>query len=92
MFYNNRFHQAIRENVDLEKEYDIKTFTDISEALGQKPDVAFICNITTYLSMNRYDISDNIFIQIFFCLKNSRIISVLKSQKSLDFFLIYNFY
>lgn len=37
----------IRENVDLEKEYDIKTFTDISEALCQKPDVAFICNITS---------------------------------------------
>lgn len=37
----------IRENVDMEKEYNIRTFTDVSEALAQKPDVAFICNITS---------------------------------------------
>lgn len=37
----------IRENIDLEKEYDIEVFTDLDKALAQKPEVAFICNITS---------------------------------------------
>lgn len=37
----------IRENIDLEKEYDIEVFTNLDEALEQNPDVAFICNITS---------------------------------------------
>ena len=36
----------IRQGVDLEKEYNIKAFGDIDEALAQKPDIAFITNIT----------------------------------------------
>lgn len=37
----------IREGVDLEKEYDIRVYTDYAEALAQKPDVVFITNITS---------------------------------------------
>lgn len=37
----------IRENVELEKEYDIKVYDNLEEALKQKPDVAFITNITS---------------------------------------------
>ncbi|MCM1334913.1 MAG: Gfo/Idh/MocA family oxidoreductase [Bacteroides sp.] len=37
----------IRENIDLEKEYHISAYTDLSEALAQKPNVAFICNVTS---------------------------------------------
>ena len=37
----------IREGVDLEEEYDIKAYTDIDEALAQKPDAVFITNITS---------------------------------------------
>lgn len=36
----------IRENVDLEKEYNLKVFTDLQQALNEKPDAAFICNVT----------------------------------------------
>lgn len=36
----------IRENVDVEKEYNITSYTLLSEALAQKPDIAFICNVT----------------------------------------------
>lgn len=37
----------IRENVDLETEYNIKTFMNLSEALAEKPDVCFISNVTS---------------------------------------------
>lgn len=37
----------IRENVILEEEYSIKTFYDLDEALLQKPDIAYITNITS---------------------------------------------
>lgn len=37
----------IRENIDLEQEYQISIYTDLSEALAQKPDIAFICNVTS---------------------------------------------
>lgn len=37
----------IRENIDLEKEYNIEVFTDLDKALEKNPDVAFICNITS---------------------------------------------
>lgn len=36
----------IREGVDVEKEYRISAFTDLDEALAQKPDIAFITNVT----------------------------------------------
>lgn len=36
----------IREGVDLEEEYSIRSFTDLDEALSEKPDAAFITNIT----------------------------------------------
>ncbi len=37
----------IRENVVLENEFNITTYTKLEEALAQKPDVAFITNITS---------------------------------------------
>lgn len=37
----------IRENVDLEQEYNLKVFTDLHQALNEKPDAAFICNVTS---------------------------------------------
>ena len=37
----------IREGVDLESEYNIKSYTDMDEALGAKPDAVFITNITS---------------------------------------------
>jgi len=37
----------IREDVNLEDEYGIESFYDLDEALAQKPDVAFISNITS---------------------------------------------
>lgn len=37
----------IRENVDLEAEYNIKTFTALSDALVEKPEICFICNVTS---------------------------------------------
>jgi predicted dehydrogenase len=37
----------IRENVDLESEYHIRSFNNLDDALKQKPDVAFIANITS---------------------------------------------
>lgn len=37
----------IRENVSLEEEYNIKTFTSLSEALLEKPDFAFVTNPTS---------------------------------------------
>ncbi len=36
----------IREGVDLETEYNIRTFSELEEALAEKPDIAFITNIT----------------------------------------------
>lgn len=36
----------IRENVSLEEEYKITRFDDLDEALAQKPEIAFITNIT----------------------------------------------
>lgn len=36
----------IRENVIVEEEYNIRTFFDLNEALLQKPDIAYITNIT----------------------------------------------
>lgn len=36
----------IREGVNLEEEHNITSFSDLDEALNQKPDVAFITNIT----------------------------------------------
>lgn len=36
----------IRENVSLEEEFNITSFGDLNEALSQKPDIAFITNIT----------------------------------------------
>ena len=36
----------IRENVSLEEEYQIRSFGDLSEALAEKPEIAFITNIT----------------------------------------------
>lgn len=36
----------IRDNVNLEEEFNIKSFDDLKEALKQKPDVAFITNPT----------------------------------------------
>jgi predicted dehydrogenase len=38
---------TVREGVDLEEEYKIKSFYDIEEALAQKPDVAIIANPTS---------------------------------------------
>ena len=37
----------IRDNVVLEEEYSIKTFHDLDEALAQKPDIAYVTNITS---------------------------------------------
>ena len=37
----------IRENVNLEEEYGLTVFTSLEEALAQKPDIAFITNITS---------------------------------------------
>jgi len=37
----------IRENVVLEEEFNITTYTDLGEALDTKPDIAFITNITS---------------------------------------------
>ena len=37
----------IREGVDLEQEYGITSYTDLNEALAQKPEIAFITNITS---------------------------------------------
>ena len=37
----------IREGVDLEQEYAITSFSDLDEALAQKPEIAFITNITS---------------------------------------------
>lgn len=37
----------IRDNVVLENEYSIRTFYDLDEALSQKPDIAYITNITS---------------------------------------------
>lgn len=36
----------IRENVNLEEEYNLQVFSSLDEALAQKPDIAFITNIT----------------------------------------------
>ena len=36
----------IREGVDLEQEYGITSYSDLQEALAQKPEIAFITNIT----------------------------------------------
>lgn len=36
----------IRENVSLEEEFNITSYSDLDEALAQKPDIAFITNIT----------------------------------------------
>ncbi|MBR1472362.1 MAG: Gfo/Idh/MocA family oxidoreductase [Lachnospiraceae bacterium] len=36
----------IREGVDLEEEYRITSYTDLEEALAQKPEIAFVTNIT----------------------------------------------
>lgn len=36
----------IREGVDLETEHNIKSYSDLDEALASKPDIAFITNIT----------------------------------------------
>ncbi len=36
----------VREGVDLEAEYGIRAYTSLEEALAQKPEVAFITNIT----------------------------------------------
>lgn len=36
----------IRKNIDLEKEYNIKSFTNLEKALAEKPDIAFISNVT----------------------------------------------
>ena len=36
----------IRENINLEEEYSIKSYSDLEEALSEKPDMAFICNVT----------------------------------------------
>lgn len=37
----------IRENVDLEQEFGLKVFTELDKALNEKPDVAFVCNVTS---------------------------------------------
>jgi hypothetical protein len=37
----------IRENVDQESEYHIHAFNNLDDALKQKPDIAFITNITS---------------------------------------------
>lgn len=36
----------VRDNVVLEDEYNVKSYTDLSEALAQKPNAAFIANVT----------------------------------------------
>lgn len=38
----------IRENVSLEEEFCIRSYSDLEEALAEKPDVAFITNPTKY--------------------------------------------
>jgi len=37
----------VQENQHVEKKYNIRVFTDINEALGQNPDIAFITNPTS---------------------------------------------
>ncbi|MBR4207640.1 MAG: Gfo/Idh/MocA family oxidoreductase [Lachnospiraceae bacterium] len=37
----------IREGVDLEKEYDLKVYSDLDEALSEAPDICFVTNITS---------------------------------------------
>jgi len=37
----------IREGVDLEKEFHLKVFTDLDEALAEKPEIAYVTNITS---------------------------------------------
>lgn len=51
--YRSRGHKTtftdklqIREGVDVEQEYGITSYTDLGEALAQKPDIAFITNVT----------------------------------------------
>ena len=39
---------TIDENVDFIEQYSVKVFTDLNQALGQLPDVAFICNPTSH--------------------------------------------
>lgn len=39
---------TINENVDFIGKYSVKVFTDLNQALGQSPDVAFICNPTSH--------------------------------------------
>lgn len=40
-------NMQIREGVDLESEYKLKVYTDLDKALEEKPDIAFITNITS---------------------------------------------
>ncbi len=40
-------NMTIRDGVNLEDEYDLKVFTDLDKALEEKPDAAFITNITS---------------------------------------------
>lgn len=37
----------VREGVDLESEFGLKVFTDLEEALAEKPEIAYITNITS---------------------------------------------
>ncbi len=39
---------TIDENVDFIEKYSVKVFRDLNQALGQSPDVAFICNPTSH--------------------------------------------
>ncbi len=40
-------NMQIRDNVDLEKEYNITVYTSLDEALAHKPDVVFVSNVTS---------------------------------------------
>ncbi len=41
-------NMQIRENIDLEQEYNIVSYKNLSEALNQKPDAAFVSNVTKF--------------------------------------------
>lgn len=40
-------NMEIRDNVNLETEYNVKCFSDLDDALAECPDIAFICNVTS---------------------------------------------
>lgn len=39
-------NMTIRENINLEKEYNLKVFSDLDIALAERPDIVFVTNIT----------------------------------------------